>query len=624
MSLQARHIQNYSEATSLEPHWGYVARALPCTSDAGSCAYLDVVYHSHDLGMLYIGIFWASIVGILFIWMMLRSFRLQKRRADQSSTLQKGLVAIRSTLRHYLLPDACRAIFGRTTRLQVLILSIILGYLLIFSFVGIHYAHWITPVKKNPGLHNTRSSLGPFADRLGILAFGLTPLSILLSSRESILSLITGVPYQHFNFLHRWLGYVILVQGLLHTIGWTIVEARLYQPQPQTALEWISEPYMIFGCVAIILLFLLLVFSLPIVIRTTGYEFFRKAHYILAMLYIGACWGHWKQLNCFLIPSFVIWLLDRGVRMMRAFLLHYNVLPDGSMGFRPSQAEITLFTDSINGSVVRLDFDQPQQQPWKIGQHFYLCFTEGSIWQSHPFTPLSMPQRDARGIVRHSYIFRVKSGETSKIAALAAEKIRTSSQLPSTGVILTGPYGRSIIDDLDEDSNVLCLAAGNGITYCLPVLLHIARFWPQSKCSVSLIWIVRHRNDVQWIQAELDELEQSSVVKVTILSTRDEEHELEEIGVKASDQGVEEGQQEEAVNSILVKEAANRRPDVDALVKHFLQNTTSSRTTVFASGPGSFLSDLKASVASVNSGKKVWEKKKQADVKLVDDDRLEW
>jgi len=46
-----------------------------------------------------------------------------------------------------------------------------------------------------------------------------TLLSHMLSSRESLLSLITGVPYQHFNFLHRWLGYIILVQAALHTIG---------------------------------------------------------------------------------------------------------------------------------------------------------------------------------------------------------------------------------------------------------------------------------------------------------------------------------------------------------------------------------------------------------------------
>ncbi|KAI5848386.1 hypothetical protein BZA05DRAFT_403927 [Tricharina praecox] len=43
--------------------------------------------------------------------------------------------------------------------------------------------------------------------------------------RENIFSLITGIPYQHFNFMHRVLGWIIFAQSLLHTIGWTIVQA---------------------------------------------------------------------------------------------------------------------------------------------------------------------------------------------------------------------------------------------------------------------------------------------------------------------------------------------------------------------------------------------------------------
>ena len=297
-----------------------------------------------------------------------------------------------------------------------------------------------------PGVYNTRTSLGPWSDRVGVIAYALTPLSVMLSSRESLLSILTGVPYQSFNFLHRWLGYIIFAQGALHTVGWCVVEVRLYQPQPSVSLEWIAQPYIIWGVVAMFLLTLLLVLSTPWAIRLTGYEFFRKAHYVLAMVYIGACWAHWEKLQCFLLPSLLIWGLDRAARFVRTALLHYHPLSHSNPGFAPVQAVITRFPDTKHGDVLRLDFEN-EQDSWRIGQHFYLCFIECSIWQSHPFTPLNAPVVEA-GTVKHSYILRSKSGETKKLANLAIAKLSnagktesTSSPGPTTPVILTGPYG---------------------------------------------------------------------------------------------------------------------------------------------------------------------------------------
>ena len=88
---------------------------------------------------------------------------------------------------------------------------------------------------------------------------------------------------------------------------------------------------MIWGVVALVLIFLLFFLSLTSVIKRTGHEFFRKAHYILAMLYIGACWGHWNQLYCWMLASLVVWGLDRGVRLLRTLLIHTRNL-DGSTG----------------------------------------------------------------------------------------------------------------------------------------------------------------------------------------------------------------------------------------------------------------------------------------------------
>ncbi|KAI1463368.1 ferric reductase NAD binding domain-containing protein [Daldinia caldariorum] len=653
-SLAPRHIQNFSEAAALEKHWGYVDRAVPCTNDPGSCAYLDQVYGSHDLTMVYSGIMWAAIAGILLIWTMARRI-FPSPRADEipSGAVDSERVAkiasrrsrIRRTaaalVRRYLLPDSVRFIFGRTTRLQVLILTVLAGYLLIFSFLGITYQTWITPVKKMPGVYNTRTSLGPWSDRVGVFAYALTPLSILLSSRESILSLLTGVPYQSFNFLHRWLGYIIVIQGSLHTIAWCIVEIRLYQPQPTTAIEWVKQLYIIWGIVAQILLLLIFALSTPWGIRLTGYEFFRKAHYVLAMVYIGACWGHWANLQCFLIPGLALWFLDRGVRLLRSALIHYQYLPGGSMGFRAAHASLTHFPDAEHGDVVRMDFTHPQDA-WKVGQHFYLCFTQCSIWQSHPFTPLNLPKVQD-GLVSHSYILRAKKGETKKLAELTAKKLAASPSA-TTPLILSGAYGESIVGGLTPDVNVLCVAGGTGITYVLPVLLGIIERPEVKDRKVQLVWAVRKKDDTRWVEKELDTIRKAAKahkIEVHIYVTReasskspsinDEVLEKDDIAINES------GLSSSTVSSIKAVQSASflnvqkiggegfdKHPDLNKIVREFVDNTVRGSTAVYASGPGGMISDLRSIVASCNSGAKVWQGNGRYDVSLICDDRLEW
>lgn len=584
--------------------------------------------------------------------------------------------AISSYSRQYLLSDAARPIFGRVKRTQVLTLVVLTGYLTIWSFVGIVYGKWVTPVKKMPGVYNTRTSLGAWADRVGVIAYALTPLSIMLSSRESILSLITGLPYQSFNFLHRWLGYIIFAQSTLHTIGWCIIEMRLYQPQPTVAIEWIRQPYMIWGVVAMFILTLLVILSTPWGIRMTGYEFFRKMHYVLAMLYIGACWGHWEQLKCFMLPSLIVWFLDRAIRLARTALLHYNFLSstEGGMGFRPANADVSFFPDETNGDVVRLDFQHPHDA-WNVGQHFYLCFPESSLWQSHPFTPTSLPIYNA-DTQKHTYVFRAKKGETRKIAELCARRAARTPTVEKhdhesngTGrsdaklsVILTGPYGESTTKCLDAKTNVLCIAGGTGITYVLPVLLDIAARPQSSERRMALVWVVRHKGDVEWVAPEIAELRKKARVlglKIHIYVTRaiEEGHgsavpvtlpshsettttckskeDMDITFASASNTSSSSSSSNHSspsssvclhgtTKSDLGHTHIQNRPDLRALVTEFVEQNVSGGTQVFASGPGEMISELRSVVAGVNRGAAVWKGEEKWDVGLVSDDRLEW
>lgn len=668
MALSARHIQDHANASNIRPYWGYADRVVPCTNDAGSCQYLDAVYNAHEVGMYYTGIIWATFGGILLIWAIGRHFARSQPSGvqipleegegvkEQGSTLARLQKAVPAYARRYLLPDAARPIFGRVTRTQVLTLLVLTGYLAIFSFVGIVYGKWVTPVKKMPGVYNTRTSLGPWSDRIGVIAYALTPLSVMLSSRESILSLVTGLPYQSFNFLHRWLGYLIFAQSFFHTLSWVLIETWLYQPQPTVGVEWIKQEYMIWGCVAMLILLLLVGLSTPWGIRLTGYEFFRKAHYVLAMIYIGACYGHWEQLKVFLIPGLVVWFIDRGIRFVRTALLHYNFLPSGHMGFSAAPAKITFFKDEVSGDVVRLDFDHPQDA-WDVGQHFYLMFPESSIWQSHPFTPLSQPVYGADS-QRHSYIFRAKKGETKKIAALSAKRAAHMNNHEEAheglmadaklSVVMTGPYGERTMRDLPVDSNILCIAGGTGITYVLPVLLDLASRPQSIDRRMSLIWVVRHRNDIDWVAPELAILKRKCPnlrAGIHIYVTRASENTdptvptvSEKATVNDCSKEIEPASNSQSSSASLSSALSvhgvskadlglnhyDARPKLSTLVPEFIDTTCRGRTDVFASGPGEMISDLRSIIAAANDGAQVWKGEDRWDVRLTCDDRLEW
>ncbi|KAL5335056.1 ferric reductase like transmembrane component-domain-containing protein [Aspergillus crustosus] len=675
--LSSRHIQDFSEDSELEYHWGYSSRQVPCLNDVGSCEYLDAVYGEHDLGMTYTFILWAVISGILFLWVLGRHLfplsrvtapskeqLLENSRPKQNAFYRLG-TSIKAFGRRYLLPESFwPSVFGHTTRLQVLILTILIGYLTIFTFIGITYKTWVTPVKDMPGVYNTRTGIGPWSDRIGVLAFALTPLSVLLASRESLLSLITGIPYHHFMFLHRWLGYIIFIQSALHTLGWTIVEARLYQPQPTVWNEWVAQPYIIWGIAAMILLSFMVTFSTQWGIRLTGYEFFRKSHYVLAMIYIGACWGHWAQLYCWMIASLLVWAFDRGVRLVRTFSLHHFNTPNtnSSFGLHIPKANMTLFQRSHDGDVIRLDFEHNHDE-WKIGQHFFLTFPDQSIWQSHPMTPCNIPGQNPKG-QNHTYIIRARKGMTKKLADLAhaAEVARTAA---STSVVLSGPYGQSILSEdfhLDDEINLFFVAGGTGVTFVLPALLALAQTQQSTsrRGLIEFVWAIRRKDDLKWIEPELNQLRRaaaaSSNFRIRIFVTRGADNtELPAPEATYEPTGKETaivndhtrpsslssssssstpipgpGMKEETFSihspssSASLSSGHSEQPDLATQLSEFLSRTVSGPTRVIASGPLSMIRDLRSSVAELNSPGRVLRGEERFDVQLVHDDRLEY
>lgn len=105
----------------------------------------------------FVGIMWIVFGGLLFSYGISKRLVPARRPLfvsrdhdeaplQRQSFFQRATTATSAAVRRYLLPEApFRAIFGRTTRLQVTILAFLIGYLTVFTFVG-------TRCQARPGL----------------------------------------------------------------------------------------------------------------------------------------------------------------------------------------------------------------------------------------------------------------------------------------------------------------------------------------------------------------------------------------------------------------------------------------------------------------------------------------
>lgn len=130
-ALAARHIQD-GKGTAVH-YWGYATRYLPCTSDAGSCEYLDTVYGDHEKSMIYTFIMWAVFGVILLAEVFSRLLRPSKRDSGSRQSFWYRFVRSASAaIRRYLVPE-CTKVFKYTTKLQILVLATLCAYLIVFS-----------------------------------------------------------------------------------------------------------------------------------------------------------------------------------------------------------------------------------------------------------------------------------------------------------------------------------------------------------------------------------------------------------------------------------------------------------------------------------------------------------
>ncbi|KAF8473301.1 ferric reductase like transmembrane component-domain-containing protein, partial [Kalaharituber pfeilii] len=326
--------------------------------------------------------------------------------------------------------------------------------------------------------------------------------------------LLTGISYQHFNFLHRWVGRWIFIFTVIHTVFWTIELGVMYQPQPERYQNTWKKRYWKYGVGATSFATYLFLHSLRSVRRLTGYEFFRKTHELIAVLFLGACWGHWPQMREWMIAGIAIVFFDRIIRYLRIFFIHMNWTSSekGSFGLHAFEGTIVRHhdpEDNVDVLILRLS---KATVKYEVGQHFFLTFPTLSLFESHPFTPSNYASKKSdNGLHEQIYVIRVLSGQTHRLAKVCREP-KVEYTIPT---VCAGPYGAT--DVLDNGAeNIQLVAGGTGVSFTLPFAMKLVAD-AKNKTAVraaakriDFVWIVRRDANVDWIREYLISLQKEA------------------------------------------------------------------------------------------------------------------
>ncbi|KAF8665715.1 hypothetical protein AX16_000165 [Volvariella volvacea WC 439] len=435
----------------------------------------------------------SRLVYVRLFWRKPRIGQHEKRDEEKAAAVESRLGATASFSR---LPNAIVAAF------RILAFRLRIPYACVsiseFSFITGYIVAMLIWL-----LVDTRDLVTMFwQDRAAHLASIQLPLVVALAGKNSFISFLTGIGHEKLNVLHRAAARTCLLLLWMHAI------ARTASGLP--ARFDFSHNWMRSGAVGLTALSLAGFLSIS-PIRHLAYEFFIVSHVVLIMIFLVCGYFHAHDPGLVLIhisylyteqqvsygyyiwPALVIWGFDRSLRFARVM---YNNRIWNRRVSHYSMAKAELLSEDT----VRLTF--LRRFNWRPGQHAYLTIPSISTipTEAHPFTIASIPERDGNEDASIVFLIRRRSGFTGRLRDYVAQ--HGSCSLPA---YIDGPYGCP--PDLKAFSTCILIAGGSGVSYTLPLLLHLIR----ENCSggdsamqrVVFVWAVRDSTHLKWISRVL-------------------------------------------------------------------------------------------------------------------------
>lgn len=419
-------------------------------------------------------------------------------------------------------------------------------------------------------------------------AVNMVPL-IILAGRNNPLIVMLKVSFDTYNLLHRWLGRIVVVEAVIHTIAWAYVYVAA-EGWDGMNRKLIKDSFIASGSLGTIALMILLVLSVS-PLRHAFYETFLNVHIILAFIVFAMTWVHCVTAHIGILPQlpmvmaiFVLWFADRLARM---FHLAYNNW--SSKGLTEALVE------PMPGDSCRVTMYLPRHVEVEAGTHAYLRFMGVNPWESHPFSVAwveHVPDVDKTAIVEKNYteadikrgttavsfIIGAHSGFTRKLYNKACAGGAQSIRLRAA---LEGPYAGH--HSLDSYGHVVLFAGATGITHQMSHLKPLIDGFNQGTVAtrrITLVWIMRDTDALQWVRPWMDEVlrmpNRREILNVRLFITRPKN--AKEIHSPSSTVQMFPG-----------------RPDVSTLLKREVEEQIGAMC-VTVCGPGALADDVRHAV----------------------------
>jgi hypothetical protein len=356
--------------------------------------------------------------------------------------------------------------------------------------------------------------------RTGVLAVVNMIALVILAGRNNPLITILQISFDTYNLLHRWMGRIIVLESVIHTIAWAYVK--------HAATGWsgigsmiASTPFISWGTVGTSAMLLILTTSLSPV-RHAFYETFLNVHIILAFTAMIAVYIHCHVAKLPQVPCIqaviILWFADRVARMFRILYCNWSL----QKGW--TNASIT----ALPGGATRVTMHLPKQLSIKPGTHAYLRFATLNAWESHPFSiawvdhihtnttlpsnekdfpsdtgsGVSKPIDTANTTTDVSFIIHSQTGLTKRLF----DKANICSPRTLTlRAALEGPYAGH--HSLDSYGHCVLFAGSSGITHQIPYVRHLITGFNAKTIAtrkICLVWIVRDHEHLEWVRPWMD------------------------------------------------------------------------------------------------------------------------
>jgi predicted ferric reductase len=365
--------------------------------------------------------------------------------------------------------------------------------------------------------------------RTGVLAVvNMIPL-ILLAGRNNPLIPMLKVSFDTYNLLHRWMGRIVVIESIAHTIAWYVNTTAAQGPDGSSE-TLTHNRFLQYGLIGTVAMAIILVQSFSIV-RHAFYEIFLHLHQLLAFLVILGVYVHIDIADLpqkpYIRAIVAIWVTERCIRLAR--LAYLNVSRKNGV----TKVEV----EALDGEACRVTFALPRRVHVRPGTHVYAYLPTVSWWMSHPFSvawttpfvptldpsslgiksstrpPLSpgslekhgsLPTIDRTVPTSVSLVMLARTGMTRTLYDRASAA--PSNTLHMTGFV-EGPYaGR---DKLNSYGTVLLFAGGVGITHQLMALRSLLDGYDSGTVAarkIVLVWSVRSVEQLTWVRSWMDEV----------------------------------------------------------------------------------------------------------------------